>query len=123
MGREIRLVKALADEGYQYRLNNGVPPIPRDKMVSFTQLPRHLAMRFMTEIEKGGIPVVPLRGSGQWNPDGDRDMDLLVPATVEELTVERHATARDDYRVEAEAWRKEYAAADGWKDWTKLTLT
>ena len=26
--REIRLVKALADEGYQYNLNDGVPPIP-----------------------------------------------------------------------------------------------
>ena len=40
MGREIRLVKALADEGYQYRLNNGVPPIPRDNMITFAQLPR-----------------------------------------------------------------------------------
>ena len=99
MGREIRLVKALADEGYQYRLNDGVPPIPRDQMVTFTQLPRHLAMKFMQEIEKGGIPVVPLRGSGQWNPDGDRDFDLLVPATVESLTVERHASARDAYRA------------------------
>ena len=39
MGREIRLVKALADEGYQYRLNNGVPPIPRDNMITFAQLP------------------------------------------------------------------------------------
>jgi ribulose-phosphate 3-epimerase len=120
MGREIRLVKALADEGYQYRLNNGVPPIPRDKMVTFTQLPRHLAMKFMQEIEKGGIPVVPLRGAGQWNPDGDRDFDLLVPATVEDLTVSRHAAAREDYLVEAEAWRTEYAAAHGWKDPPKL---
>jgi ribulose-phosphate 3-epimerase len=120
MGREIRLVKALADEGYQYRLNNGVPPIPRDKMVTFTQLPRHLAMKFMQEIEKGGIPVVPLRGAGQWNPDGDRDFDLLVPATVEDLTVSRHAAAREDYLVEAEAWRTEYAAAHGWKDPPRL---
>ena len=116
MGREIRLVKALADEGYQYRLNDGVPPIPRDQMVTFTQLPRHLAMTFMQEIEKGGIPVVALRGSGQWNPDGDRDFDLLVPATVEELTVERHAAARDVYRAEADAWRDQYAAEHGWTD-------
>ena len=28
MGREIRLIRALADEGYQYDLNGGVPPIP-----------------------------------------------------------------------------------------------
>ena len=33
MGREIRLIRALADEGYQYTLNDGVPPIPRDRMV------------------------------------------------------------------------------------------
>ena len=39
MGREIRLVRALADEGYQYRLNDGKPPIPRDAMVTFAQLP------------------------------------------------------------------------------------
>jgi ribulose-phosphate 3-epimerase len=120
MGREIRLVRALADEGYQYRLNGGEPPIPRDKMVSFTQLPRHLAMKFMVEIEKGGIPVVPLRGSGQWNPDGDRDMDLLVPATVEQLTEERHSEARDAYLRDAATWRDRYAAEHGWKDPPKL---
>ena len=45
MGREIRLVRALADEGYQYRLNDGKPPIPRDAMVTFVQLPKHLAWR------------------------------------------------------------------------------
>ncbi|MFL5770970.1 MAG: ribulose-phosphate 3-epimerase [Chloroflexota bacterium] len=123
MGREIRLVRALADEGYQYRLNDGVPPIPRDKMVTFAQLPRHLAVKFMQEIEKGGIPVVPLRGSGQWNPDGDRDFDLLVPATVEELTVARHAEGRDRYLVEADVWRKQYAAEHGWKDRPKLPQT
>ena len=39
MGREIRLIRALADEGYQYTLNGGVPPIPRDRMVTFTSLP------------------------------------------------------------------------------------
>ena len=116
MGREIRLVKALADEGYQYRLNNGKPPIPRDKMVTFTQLPKHLAWEFMTEIEKGGIPVIPLRGSGKFNPDGVRDYDLMVPATVEHLTIERHADARQRYEAEAEAWREAYAREHGWTD-------
>jgi hypothetical protein len=88
MGREIRLVRALADEGYQYGLNDGKPPIPRDAMVTFAQLPKHLAWRFMAEIEEGGIPVIPLRGSGGFNPDGVRDYDLLVPASaVAELVV------------------------------------
>jgi ribulose-phosphate 3-epimerase len=120
MGREIRLVRALADEGYQYRLNDGKPPIPRDKMVTFTQLPKHLAWKLMAEIEKGGIPVIPLRGSGQWNPDGVRDFDLMVPASVAELTVERHAAARDTYAAEAEAWREAYAREHGWTEPPKL---
>jgi len=115
MGREIRLVRALADEGYQYRLNDGKPPIPRDAMVQFSQLPKHLAMRFMGEIEAGGIPVIPLRGSGQFNPDGVRDYDLLVPASVAALTEERHGVARDRYLAEAGAWRERYIAEFGIK--------
>ena len=116
MGREIRLVKALADEGYQYRLNGGIPPIPRDKMVRFTQLPKHLAWKFMADIEAGGVPVLPLRGSGQFNPDGVRDYDLMVPATVEKLVVERHADDRDRFEAEAQRWRDEYAREHGWTD-------
>ena len=115
MGREIRLVRALADEGYQYRLNDGKPPIPRDSMVMFAQLPRHLAWSFMHEIEKGGIPVIPLRGSGQFNPDGVRDYDLLVPAAAEVLMHERHTADRDRYLAEAEHWRAAYIAEFGVK--------
>ena len=69
MGREIRLIRALADEGYQYELNDGVPPIPRDRMVTFTQppaAPRRAAS--WTEIEAGGVPVVMLRGDGAVEP-------------------------------------------------------
>ena len=115
MGREIRLVRALADEGFQYRLNQGKPPIPRDAMVTFTQLPKHLAWSFMADIEKGGIPVIPLRGSGQFNPDGVRDYDLLVPASAEELTIERHDEDRVRYAAEAARWREDYVAEFGIK--------
>ena len=115
MGREIRLVRALADEGYQYRLNNGKPPIPRDSMVVFAQLPKHLALRFMAEMEAGGIPVLPLRGNGAFNPDGVRDYDMLVPASVEGLTIERHTADRERYAAEAEAWRNAYIAKHGIK--------
>lgn len=113
MGREVRLLKALADEGYQYGLNDGVPPIPRDKMVTFTALPKHIARRFMDEIEAGGIPVVMLRGDGQINPDGIRDYDLLVPATVEALVVERHSDARAAYLREADQWREVFIRERG----------
>ena len=115
MGREIRLVRALADEGYQYRLNQGRPPIPRDAMVTFAQLPKHLAWPFMAEIEKGGIPVIALRGTGQFNPDGMRDFDLLVPASAETLTAERHTADRDRYLEEAARWREAYIAEHGVK--------
>ena len=113
MGREIRLVRALADEGYQYQLNDGKPPIPRDSWATFTALPKHLAKRFMADIEAGGIPVLMLRGDGQINPDGVRDYDLLVPMSAEATTIDRHATARESYLREAEEWRGELGRRQG----------
>ena len=113
MGREIRLIRSLADEGYQFTLNDGVPPIPRDRMVTFTSLPKQLARRLMDEIEAGGVPVVMLRGDGQMNPDGVRDYDLLVPASVEALVTERHAAARTAYERDADVWREAFIAEHG----------
>ena len=118
MGREIRLIRALADEGYQFGLNDGVPPIPRDRMVPFASLPKHLAKRLSDEIEAGGVPVIMLRGDGRMNPDGVRDFDLLVPATTESLVEERHAAAREAALAAADAWRVTFdtgamAATDG----------
>lgn len=113
MAREIRLIRALADEGYQFTLNEGVPPIPRDKMTTIASLPEHLAHRLMDEIEAGGIPVVMLRGDGQMNPDGIRDYDLLVPASVELLVRERHAEASAEYERQALAWREAFIAEHG----------
>jgi ribulose-phosphate 3-epimerase len=108
--REIRLARVLADEGYQYELNDGVPPIPRDRWSRFASLPRSFATRFSKEIEAGGIPVVMLRGDGRINPDGVRDYELLVPAEAEALTIKRHADARERYVREAEAWRSSFQA-------------
>ena len=56
MAREVRLIRALADEGYQYTLNDGVPPVPRDRMITFASLPKHLAHRLMDEIEAAACP-------------------------------------------------------------------
>ena len=110
MAREVRLIRALADEGFQYGLNDGQPPIPRDRMVRFASLPKAFARRLMEAVEAGGVPVVMLRGDGRMNPDGVRDYDLLVPATVEALVLERHAATRDQLAHEAERWR---ASHDG----------
>ena len=85
MAREVRLIRALADEGYQYGLNNGVPPIPRDKMVTFASLPRALARTLRDEVEAAGIPVLMFR-SPEDPADMDDDVrrwDLLLPASAE----------------------------------------
>ena len=109
MGREVRLIRALADEGFQYGPNDGKPPIPSDKMTLIASLPKHLAHRLMDEIEATGIPVIMLRGDGQINPDGVRDYDLLVPATVEEHVADHHGSTRDRLLREAEHWRASFA--------------
>jgi ribulose-phosphate 3-epimerase len=110
MAREIRLIRALADEGYQYGPNGGEPPIPRDKMSLFATLPKHLAHRLMDEIEATGIPVIMLRGEGQINPDGVRDYDLLVPTTVEAHVIDHHRATRDRLLEEADRWRASFPA-------------
>ena len=67
--------------------NGNTHILSTEKMVRFAQLPRDAAWKFMAEIEAGGIPVLALRGGGQFNPDGSQDYDLMVPATVEALTI------------------------------------
>jgi ribulose-phosphate 3-epimerase len=107
MGREIRLIRALADEGYQYGLNEGRPPIPRDRVVLFARLPRHLARTLQGEIERAGIPVLIFRASGAADdvPDEVRDWDVLVPASSEAAALERYGARRDSMISEAAAWR------------------
>jgi ribulose-phosphate 3-epimerase len=105
MAREIRLIRALADEGFQYGLNEGQPPIPRDRMVPFARLPQPLAERLESELEAGGVPVLRFRvavdGDG---PDGAHvapEEELLVPATIEDRVVDRFGDRRDDLLAEA----------------------
>ncbi len=105
MGREVRLIRALADEGYAFQLNKGKPPIPRDEWRSIASLPFQVGSRLRATIEEGGIPVIMLRAGGRMNPDGVRDYELLVPHQVEQLTLERYAAEREAAYAEADAWR------------------
>ena len=107
MAREIRLVRALADEGYQYTLNDGVPPIPRDRMILFASLPRHLARTIQGEIERVGIPVFVFRaGPLDFEAlDEQRDWDVLLPASAEDAANEHFAVRRDGLLAEASIWR------------------
>ncbi|HXI44960.1 MAG TPA: hypothetical protein VNH13_01535, partial [Candidatus Acidoferrales bacterium] len=104
MGREIRLIRALADEGYQYQLNDGVPPIPRDSMVTFASLPKRLADRLQAEIEAAGVPVLLFRAATPAEdepPDARRRWDLLLPASSAAAVTERFAGRRDALELEA----------------------
>jgi len=96
MGREIRLIRALADEGYQYGLNDGVPPIPRDRMVTFASLPRPLARTLQGEIEGAGIPVLLFRSPKDPADmdDETRRWDLLLPASAEAAARDRFGRRR-----------------------------
>jgi ribulose-phosphate 3-epimerase len=104
MGREIRLIRALADEGYQHQRNGGVPPIPRDAMVTFASLPRPQATRLQAEIEAAGVPVLlfrtredpaaPLPARPRW--------DLLLPASAEAAVTDRFADRRSALEREAD---------------------
>ena len=103
MAREIRLIRALADEGYQYGLNNGVPPIPRDRLVTFASLPRPLARQLGEEIEEAGIPVLLFRSREDPAEMDDeiRRWDLLLPASAEAAATERFAKRRASLRRKA----------------------
>ena len=114
MAREIRLIRALADEGYQYTLNGGEPPIPRDKMVRFASLPKHIARELMDEIEAGGVPVVMLRGERGDEPRRD---PRLRPAGPGHGRGARRWSAtpssRDAAMRQADAWREAFIAEHG----------
>lgn len=91
MAREIRLIRALADEGYQYGLNDGVPPIPRDRMVTFASLLRPEARQLREEVEAAGIPVLLFRSMQDPSEMDDevRHWDVLIPASAEAAARER----------------------------------
>ena len=97
MAREVRLIRALADEGYQYGLNKGVPPIPRDRMITFASLPRPQARQLREEIEAAGIPVLLFRSpSDPADMDDEvRRWDLLLPASAEAIAKSRFGRRRN----------------------------
>jgi ribulose-phosphate 3-epimerase len=118
MGREIRLIRALADEGYQYQLNDGVPPIPRDSMVTFATLPRRLADRLQAEIEAAGVPVLLFRAAADAPaapdaPDAPRRWDLLLPTSSAAAVTERFGDRRAALEREAAATAAPHARAGG----------
>jgi ribulose-phosphate 3-epimerase len=109
--REVRLMRALADEGYAVELNDGTPPPARDEMVRFASLPRASGEPLRDAIDQAGVPVVMLRGGGLLGPDGARDVDLLVPRIAAAWVEARFGERRDALQLEAEAARAAAAPA------------
>ena len=84
MGREIRLVKALADEGYAFQLNKGKPPIPRDEWRSIASLPLQIGSKLQGD-DRGR------RDPGDHAPGGRSDEPRRGPR----LRAARAAPGRD----------------------------
>jgi ribulose-phosphate 3-epimerase len=95
IAREIRLIKALADEGYENGPGKGKAGIPHDQWVTFATLPRTIGKRLLGAMEAAGIPVIQLRADPATGSGGSRDCELLVPAGSETAAVERFGRARE----------------------------
>jgi hypothetical protein len=106
MGREIRLIRALADEGYQ-SLNGGVPPIPRDGWcLHLPPAPGPGSWRRSS----GGVPVV-MPGGGQINRTASA-ITTCCAGSAEAIVTERQL-ARAAHEREASAWREAFIAEHG----------
>jgi len=88
IAREIRLVKALADEGWTREIGHGEPPIPRDAWSVVATLSHAEADRLSRTIETAGIPTLVLR-TGPFRLDVDAARVVMVPSTVETYTRRR----------------------------------
>ena len=118
--REIRLMRALADEGYAVELNDGVLPEPRDRMVRLRQpAARRSPSCSGTRSRPRGVPVVMLRGDGTSAPTASATTTCSCPRG--RGRVGRGALRRPAARpLEAGAGR---AAAAGGRDPTPTART
>jgi hypothetical protein len=106
IAREIRLIKALADEGYRNGAGKGKGAVPHDQWVPFATLPRSIGRRLLHEIEAAGIPVIQIRADRAPAAEGLRDYELLIPAGCESAATERFGEARQLAQGEVEARRR-----------------
>ncbi len=88
IAREIRLVKALADEGWTREIGHGEPPIPRESWSVVATLPHPDADELSRTIERAGIPTLVLR-TGPFIPGADAERVVMVPASAEVFTRKR----------------------------------
>lgn len=88
IAREIRLVKALADEGWTRDIGRGEPPIPREAWAAVATLAHAKADELSRTIEQAGIPTLVLR-TGPFVSGVDAERVVMVPASAEVFTRKR----------------------------------
>jgi ribulose-phosphate 3-epimerase len=88
IAREIRLVKALADEGWTREIGRGEPPLPRESWSIVATLPHPEADTLSRSIERAGIPTLVLR-TGPFVPGVEAPRVVMVPAAAEVFTRKR----------------------------------
>jgi ribulose-phosphate 3-epimerase len=112
VGREIRLIKALAMEGYWGGAGKGKPAIPHDEWTSFAVLPRTIGQRLAAEMEVAGVPTIQIRAEKPAGTVGLRPYELLIPAIHEAAARERFGEALQRARTEAREADRLAATAD-----------
>ena len=88
IAREIRLVKALADEGWTRDIGRGEPPIPRESWSVIATLAHADADELSRTIEREGVPTLVLR-TGPYVPGVDAERVVMVPSSAEVFTRKR----------------------------------
>jgi hypothetical protein len=101
VAQEIRVIKALADQGYEYGAGRAKAAIPHDQWVTFATLPTPAGRRLLTAIEAAGIPVIQLRAGRIGGSEGPRECELMIPADCEVAAVERFGRAREQALAQA----------------------
>jgi ribulose-phosphate 3-epimerase len=110
IAREIRLIKSLADIGYEAGAGTGKAAVPHDEWITFATVPGSIGRRLAAGLEAGGIPVITLRVDRAATSEGRRLYELLIPAGCETAARERFGRAREEAMADAEVQRM--AAAD-----------
>jgi ribulose-phosphate 3-epimerase len=111
IAREMRLIKALADEGYENGPARGRAAVPHSEWVTFATLPRSIGKCLLDAMEAGGIPMIQLRADRAAGSAGPREYELLIPASWEVAAIERFGRAREQALAAAEAGRGAVAGA------------
>ena len=93
IGKELRLIKALADEGYRNGAGRGKAAVPHDEWTTFATLPRPAAVKLATDMEAAAIPVLRLR-AGRIEGSHTRAVELVIRCAHEGSAVERFGEAR-----------------------------